>query len=40
MLERYLHAEVTANDLSAWADTIEGRDDIGFEQPGLTSSAK
>lgn len=32
MLERYLRAEVTADDLSAWADSIEGCDDIGFEQ--------
>lgn len=33
MLQRYLRCELNEADLEAWADAVEGRDDIGAE-PG------
>ena len=32
-LDRYASADVSAAELAAWADAIEGRDDISFPQP-------
>jgi hypothetical protein len=31
MLERYLHQEIRSADIEAWANAIEGREDIGYE---------
>ncbi len=32
LLQRYLRGELTSSDLETWADAVEGRDDIGYEQ--------
>lgn len=31
VLRRYGSGEITADDLEAWANAIEGREDVGFE---------
>lgn len=32
MLNRYLNAELTDGDWQLWAETLEGRDDVGFDE--------
>ncbi len=32
ILERFQHGEISGKDVTAWADAVESRDDIGFEK--------
>lgn len=32
VLNKYLSGEITAYDWERWADTLEGRDDVGFDE--------
>ena len=32
ILERYVHGELLANEVEAWANAIEGREDIDYEK--------
>ncbi len=37
ILSEYLAGRCSASDVRIWAETIEGRDDIGIEQPFFAS---
>lgn len=32
-MERYLQGEISSHDLHTWAGHLEGRDDVGFDEP-------
>jgi len=32
ILERYINKELNSDEISEWANLIEGREDVGFEQ--------